>query len=132
MGEHGDHQFVAWSSAHVGGVPLLDYPQMKDVDLDALSHGVSRKAYRIIERKGATYYGIGACVASLCDTVLNNRRDIRPISCYSESYDAYVSMPAVVGSNGVEDIINVQLNEEEKKKMDNAVEAMKSVLSQCN
>ncbi|ORX64068.1 lactate dehydrogenase B [Basidiobolus meristosporus CBS 931.73] len=132
MGEHGDHQFVAWSSARVGGVPLLDYPQMKGVDLDALSHGVSRKAYEIIERKGATYYGIGACVASLCDTVLHDRRDIRPISCYNEKYDSYVSMPAVVGSNGVESIIDIQLNETEQKKMDNAVAAMKSVLSECN
>ncbi|ORX93993.1 lactate dehydrogenase B [Basidiobolus meristosporus CBS 931.73] len=132
MGEHGDHQFVGWSSAMVGGVPLLDYPQMQGVDLDKLQYEVSRKAYEIIDRKGATYYGIGACVASLCDTVLNDRRDIRPISCYNEQYDSYVSMPAIVGANGVEAPIKIQLNEAEQKKMERAVDAMKAVLAECN
>ncbi|ORY06687.1 lactate dehydrogenase [Basidiobolus meristosporus CBS 931.73] len=132
MGEHGDNQFVAWSSARVGGVPLVDYPQMQGVDLEQLQYEVSRKAYEIIDRKGATYYGIGACVASLCDSVLHDRRDIRPISCYSEKYNSYVSMPAIIGANGVEAPINIQLNDAEQKKMDNAVAAMKAALVECD
>ncbi|ORX84211.1 L-lactate dehydrogenase [Basidiobolus meristosporus CBS 931.73] len=128
LGEHGDHQFVAWSSATVGGVPLLEYPQLKEVDLRALAHEVKRKAYQIIDLKGATYYGIGACVSSLCESILNHQCHIRPVSCWVEKYQCYVSVPAVIGARGIENVIDIRLNEEETKSMESAVEAMKQTI----
>ncbi|KAK9760835.1 hypothetical protein K7432_014736 [Basidiobolus ranarum] len=128
LGEHGDHQFIAWSSASVGGVPLLEFPQMKDVDLEKLAQEVKGKAYEIIELKGATCYGIGACVSSLCESILNDRHHVRPVSCWDEEYQCYISVPAVIGTNGIESIIGIQLNADEKKKMNVAVKAMKDII----
>ncbi|ORX84917.1 L-lactate dehydrogenase [Basidiobolus meristosporus CBS 931.73] len=130
LGEHGDNQFVAWSSASVGGVPLLEFPQMENIDREALAKEVRRKAYEIIELKGATYYGIGACVSSLCESMLYHRCDVRPVSCWNEKYQCYVSVPAVIGMNGIEDIIDIRLNEEETKNMAKAVDAMRQAVGQ--
>ncbi|KAI8057921.1 lactate dehydrogenase B [Syncephalis plumigaleata] len=126
MGEHGDRQFVGWSSASIGCVPLLKHPAMANVSTSDIEHSVMRKAYDIIERKGATCFGIGACVASLCGSILNDRRDVRPVSCWSEEYNCYVSRPAVVGINGVNSVLDLALNEEERKRMDKAVHSIQT------
>jgi L-lactate dehydrogenase len=125
LGEHGDHQFVGWSTANIGCTPLMEHPAMKDVDLAKIEHDVMRKAYEIIERKGATCYGIGGCVASLCDTVLNNRRYVRPVSCWDEKYQVCLSTPAVIGINGIEEVMYMPLNEKEQAAMDAAVADIK-------
>ncbi|RKP25874.1 lactate dehydrogenase B [Syncephalis pseudoplumigaleata] len=132
MGEHGDRQFVGWSSASVGCVRLCDHPAMRGVDLDAIEQQVMRKAYDIIERKGATCFGIGACVASLCDTILNDLRDVRPISCWSEEHQCYVSRPAVVGLDGVHAILDLVLNEKEQERLNKAVQSIQASCQTCD
>jgi L-lactate dehydrogenase len=121
LGEHGDRQFVGWSSASVGCVPLLKHPALANINTSDIEHNVMCKGYDIIERKGATCFGIGACVASLCGSILNDRRDVRPISCWSKEHNCYTSRPAVIGINGVNSLLDLVLNEEEKKRMDQAV-----------
>ncbi|RKP10797.1 lactate dehydrogenase/glycoside hydrolase [Thamnocephalis sphaerospora] len=125
LGEHGDRQFVGWSTANIGCTPLLSHPLMKDVDLATIERQVMRKAYEIIDRKGATCFGIGGCVASLCNSVLNDRRDVRPVSCWDEKHQVCLSTPASVGIDGIEEVLEMPLNEREQKAMDVAVKAIK-------
>ncbi|OZJ06751.1 hypothetical protein BZG36_00428 [Bifiguratus adelaidae] len=127
LGEHGDSQFVAWSSARVGGKPLMDFPEVKNLDHEKVEYDVAHKAYEIIKLKGATYFGIGACVASLCQTILLNQRHVRPLSVYVERLGVTLSMPAVLGTKGVEEILEVPLNEKEKKLM-KSVHSMKQII----
>ncbi|CAJ0833962.1 8352_t:CDS:2, partial [Entrophospora sp. SA101] len=120
LGEHGDSQIIAWTSAHVGGKPLLDYQEIKDLkdeEREQIEKEIANKAYEIINLKGATYFGIAGCVSMLVQSITLNQRQIRPLSVYSEEYECVLSMPAVLGSNGIERIIEVKLSDQEKAKL---------------
>jgi len=117
LGEHGDSQIIAWSSAHVGGKSLLDFSEMQTVDKEKLAKDIARKAYEIINLKGSTYFGIAGCVSSLVEAIVFNERTIKPLSIYVEEFQCVLSMPVVLGSSGVERIIDVFLNVEEKARL---------------
>ncbi|KAJ2862381.1 hypothetical protein GGI22_002208 [Coemansia erecta] len=129
LGEHGDNQFTGWSSARIGGRPLLEHPKMQGVDLDGIYDKIQQKAYVIIEAKGSTYYGIGICAATLAESLLNNTSQVFPVTNYVERYGCYMSWPAAIGSSGVEQSFDVKLNGEESKKLDKAVSAIKEMCS---
>ncbi|KAJ1885557.1 hypothetical protein LPJ66_010058 [Kickxella alabastrina] len=125
LGEHGDNQFTGWSSARIGGHPLLEHPKMHDIELDSIYTGIQRKAYEIIDAKGSTYYGIGICAATIAEALLNNTSQVFPVTNYIEKYGCYMSWPAAIGSDGVEQSFDVKLNDEEAKKLETAVHAIR-------
>nr|CAG8536951.1 4231_t:CDS:2 [Entrophospora candida] len=130
LGEHGDSQIIAWTSAHVGGKPLLDYQEIKDLkdeEREQIEKEIANKAYEIINLKGATYFGIAGCVSMLVQSITLNQRQIRPLSVYSEEYGCVLSMPAVLGSNGIERIIEVKLSDQEKAKLKKSAVNLKSM-----
>ncbi|KAJ2162636.1 hypothetical protein GGF46_000509 [Coemansia sp. RSA 552] len=129
LGEHGDNQFTGWSSARIGGRPLLEHPRMKDINLDDINTKIQRKAYTIIDAKGSTYYGIGICAATLAEAMLHNTSQVFPVVNYVESFGCYMSWPAAIGSDGVEQSFDVNLNGEETKKLDIAVNSIKEACS---
>jgi L-lactate dehydrogenase len=111
LGEHGDSEVLIWSSADVGGVPLADFarqigrPFAESVRA-AVEEGVRRAAYRIIEGKGATYFGIGAGIARLVRAIRGNEGAVLTVSGHSPKFadigDLCLSLPRVVGAQGVE------------------------------
>jgi L-lactate dehydrogenase len=127
LGEHGDSQFPAWSSAYVGCVPLLEYPGIDAKKLDDIALNVRNKAYEIIKCKGATFFGIASCVAALCECILFNQRLIVPVSTYIEEYKMCLSMPVVLGKRGIERRITIHLNDEEKKLLEASAQALKDI-----
>ncbi|KAI8575272.1 hypothetical protein K450DRAFT_262543 [Umbelopsis ramanniana AG] len=130
LGEHGDSQFIAWDSAHVGGKRLLDIPAIQKLDREKIAKEVAGKAYEIINLKGATYFGIAACVSSLTECILMNQRHIRPLSVYNEKLGAVLSMPAVIGAKGIEEIFEIPLAPEEQKKLESSAAALKEICAQ--
>jgi L-lactate dehydrogenase len=129
LGEHGDHQFIAWSSASLACLPLLKYPGMEKIDREETARWVARKGPNIVERKGATCFGVSSCVASLCDIILSDRREIRPVSCWCETHQCVLSMPAVIGMHGISSVLCPSLDKNEEKQMETAVHAIKQA---CN
>jgi L-lactate dehydrogenase len=110
LGEHGDSEVLIWSSADVGGVSLVDFARqigrpLTDHDRASIEEGVRRAAHRIIEGKGATYYGIGAGIARLVRAIRGNEGAVLAISGLSAKIadirDVCLSLPRVVGAQGV-------------------------------
>ncbi|KAJ1645490.1 hypothetical protein J3B02_003965 [Coemansia erecta] len=132
LGEHGDNQFTGWSAARIGGRPLLEHPKMKDIDLDQIYTNIQRKAYEIINAKGSTYFGIGICAATLAEALLNNTSQVFPVVNYVESFGCYMSWPAAIGSDGVEQSFDVKLNDPETKKLQVAINAIKEICDKYN
>ena len=128
LGEHGDSQFPAWSVAHVATRPLLSFPQVKDLDLVKIAESVKNKAYTIIDRKGSTYYGIGGCTASLCESIFHNTHQVRPVSHYLEEYGVCMSLPAVIGIDGVLQTIVPPLNDDEKGNLEKSAASIRSMI----
>ena len=89
-------------------------------------------AYRIIESKGSTYYGIGVAVAHIVDSILGNKRNILPLSIplhnYHDHYGIALSVPCVVGETGVSQALDIKLSWQEKEKLDRSVQKLKSYL----
>ncbi|KAG0005746.1 hypothetical protein BGZ80_005874 [Entomortierella chlamydospora] len=113
VGDHGDKQVAVWSSATVGGKPMLSFEEMKNLDLDKEAEKVARKAYSIIDLKGATSFGIAAVVSDLALSIILNKLSVNPLSTYCERFDACLSFPVSLGANGVERIIYPDMNDKE-------------------
>jgi L-lactate dehydrogenase len=110
LGEHGDSEVLAWSGVKVGGVPIADFAQQMGQDLteeviDRIDDGVRRAAYRIIEGKGATYFGIGAGLAHIIQTIRDNGRRILTVSGLTRDVTEFagtcLSLPRLVGAGGI-------------------------------
>ncbi|KAF1927682.1 L-lactate dehydrogenase [Didymella exigua CBS 183.55] len=130
LGEHGESQFVAWSAASVGGVPLeRALPPGTTLDRNGIAEGTKNKATSIIADKGATNYGIGGVAASLCKSILSDQRIIRPVSHYQEDLGVALSLPAVIGRQGLLRTIDVGLDAEEKAKLKRSADALKDVIN---
>ena len=134
MGEHGDSSFVAWSHSYVGCKPLIQIIKEKGKNekiLDEIYTDVQQAAYEIINRKKATYYGIGLGLAKLVKTILNNEHEILPVSTYIDNNyghsGLYIGVPAIISNKGVEDILNISLNEEEQAKFDKSFEVLEKM-----
>ncbi|KAJ4343535.1 hypothetical protein N0V87_000302 [Didymella glomerata] len=130
LGEHGESQFVAWSAASIGGVPLeRALKPGTTLDKEAIAEDTKNKATSIIENKGATNYGIGGVAASICKSILSDQRNIRPVSHYQEDLGVSLSIPAVIGRQGLVRTINIGLNDEEQKKLKKSAEALKEIIN---
>lgn len=125
MGEHGDSSFVQWKHAYIGCKRVIDI--MKDNnhpidDLDKIHKEVVNAAYEIIEKKKATYYGIGMALNRIVRAVLDNENSILTVSTYLHDGiygqdDIYIGVPAIINSKGVREILELELDAETSKKL---------------
>ncbi len=123
VGEHGDSEVLTWSLATVGGMPLAEFCRQHGISLDdavrqEIDRRVRQAAYHIIEGKGATYYGIGSALARIVDAILRDQRAIltvcTPVARVLEVCDVTISLPHLVGGDGVLAGFPLPLNEEEQ------------------
>lgn len=128
LGEHGDSEFTLWSNANVGGETissLLTKSERAEIE-DYVRH----EAYNIIEKKGATHYGIGACSVQIINCILNDERRVLPVSSFDDCNSVYNGFPAVVGRSGIIRRVNLRLSEAEGIKFQKTINALKSTLKQ--
>ena len=126
IGEHGDSEFTVWSVADIGG-QNLDVVLSEKVRAD-ISDFVKNEAYEIIDRKGATYYGIATCVVKIINCIMNDERLILPISSYDNFTDTYYGFPTVVGREGAVRRIDLKLSEDEGIALQKSVNELKKSL----
>lgn len=138
IGEHGDSEFATWSSANVSGVPLHDFCEMRGHHNHAeamreIEASVRNSAYEIIKRKHATYYGIAMAVKRICEAIIRDEKSVLAVSSLMSGVygieDVALSMPAIVGKDGVEDLIPVRLSAEEHKKLRESANVLKGVIN---
>ncbi|MBR5348636.1 MAG: L-lactate dehydrogenase, partial [Lachnospiraceae bacterium] len=136
IGEHGDSELAAWSGAMVSGVPLSKFCEMRghfnhDESERHIQEMVKNSAYEIIERKKATYYGVAMAVRRICEAIARDEKSILSISSLMEGQygltDICLSMPAIVGADGVEEKIPISLDEDEITKLMASARALKEI-----
>ena len=126
MGEHGDSEFIPWSNASIA-LKNIDY-YLTNEEKAQIEDDVRNSAYKIIEKKGATYYGIGMCLVRITNAILGDENIILSISSYDEENNIYISTPAIVNSTGVKGKIYVPFNEQEKLKIINSINVIKDAI----
>jgi L-lactate dehydrogenase len=137
LGEHGDSEVLIWSSATVGGVPLTEFAEQigKPVTQEVrarIDEGVRRAAYRIIEGKGATYYGIGAGLSRIVGAIRDDERAVFTVSMRTTDMKggsvASLSLPRVVGRAGAVTTLRPVLSDEEKEAIQKSANMLSDVL----
>ncbi|KAF1845691.1 l-lactate dehydrogenase-like protein [Cucurbitaria berberidis CBS 394.84] len=130
LGEHGDSQFIVWSSATIGTTPLhLALPGKLTPEFKAsISAHTRGAAGAIIAAKGCTSYGIGNIAASICKYILFDSRSVRPISFYQPELGCCLSMPAVVGRKGIIKSMPVLLDETERAELEKCASGLRGVI----
>jgi L-lactate dehydrogenase len=130
MGEHGDSEFVAWSTVSIGGKMVKDMLSLEE--MKSIEETVKKEAYEIINRKGATYYGIAMVVADVVEAISFNQNKIIPVSSRLNNWNGVdnvcLGAPAVVGSAGIVKSWEVELAPEEKTKLQKSAEIIKQYL----
>ena len=132
MAEHGDSEFAAYSSATIGGLPLYELAKREHIsqdDLLKIEDDVRNKAYEIINRKGATYYGVATCLMRITKAILRDENAVLPVGAYVDGEygikDLYLGTPAVINANGIAKVIEVPLDEREQVAMTKSAETLK-------
>lgn len=127
LGEHGDSQFAAWSCAHVAGAPIASFPEITHEKLIAIEQATRQKALDIIACKGATYYGIAACVSLMCESIIFDQKRVLPLSTYHENLGVCLSLPVVLGERGIEKTIPLKLDAHEEKMLYQSAKCIKVI-----
>lgn len=137
MGEHGDSEFPVWSHANVGGLPIYDWVMKNRDDIDEeemvnLFFKVRDAAYEIIEKKGATFYGIAAALSRITQAILDNEHAVLPLSVYLDGEyglnDIYIGTPAVINAQGIKEVLEIPLSDGELDRMHASAQQLKEIL----
>jgi len=131
IGEHGENMLPLPRFSSVSGIPLTSL--LSKEKLDELIQNTKQVAAKVIELKGATIHAPGNGISSIIDSVVNDRKQVIPVSTYLDGEYGYsdvtIGVPAVVGKNGVEKIVELDLNDEEKSIFQKGVESVKNAIS---
>ena len=130
IGEHGDSEFIPWSDVSVALQPISDF--ITPEDMNEIQEEVKTAAYKIINAKGATYYGIGMCLVRITNAILGDENTVMVVSTYDDTNDIYIGLPSVINKNGADRKIHFKLNEEETAKLNTSIKVLKDAIDELN
>ena len=137
IGEHGDSEVPIWSITNIAGVPLNDFCELRGFyehqeGMKRLYENVRDSAYKIIERKGTTYYGIAMAVTRIAKCIVRDEHAVLPISTIMRGQygieNICLSIPSILGKDGVEKVLEIKLNEGELNDLRKSAEELKKLV----
>ncbi|MDI9216550.1 L-lactate dehydrogenase [Clostridium tertium] len=141
LGEHGDSEFVPWSSLTIGNIPIKNFSEQLKIEWDeatekVIADDVKNAAYEVINRKGATAFSVAAVLTRIVEAFLKDEKTVLSVSTLLDDYlgvnNTYLSVPTIVGKNGVEKVLNIELSKEEKDKFVSSAKIMKEYIDRIN
>ncbi len=138
IGEHGDSELAVWSSANVSGIDLNHFCELRghydhQASMQRIYEEVRDSAYQIIERKGATYYGIAMAVGRIAECIVLDQESVLPVSVVLEGQYGLdglcLSIPSVVGKNGLESILEIPLSPQEDAALHSSAQQLQEVIA---
>lgn len=137
IGEHGDSELAVWSGANVSGIDINSFCELRGYydhmeSMEKIYQNVRDSAYDIIERKGATYYGVAMAVSRITESIIRNEHSVMPVSSFIDGAygltDICLSVPTIVGRSGAEKVLEIPLNESEKKQLCDSAGELKKII----
>ncbi|HHW69234.1 MAG TPA: L-lactate dehydrogenase [Tenericutes bacterium] len=126
IGEHGDSEFVPWSIASIGLQSIYDF--LNEEELNKICTDVKNAAYEIIDRKGATYYGIGMCLVRITNAILSDENSIITVSSYDSNNNVFVGGPTIINKNGIRERVFVNLTQKEERQLQKSIDIIKEAI----
>lgn len=139
LGEHGDSEFPVWSHANVAGLQIYDWvkshPDIDEEEIINLFFSVRDAAYTIIEKKGATFYGIAVALARITKAILDDENAVLPLSVYMNGEyglnDIFIGAPAVINAKGIKQVIEIPLTDGESERMHASAKQLKDIIDEA-
>lgn len=137
IGEHGDSEVPVWSITNISGVPLNEFCELRgfynhEEGMKKLYENVRDSAYKIIEKKGATYYGIAMAVTRIARCIVRDEHAVLPVSTILHGEyginDVCLSIPSILGRNGVEKVLEIKLNDAEEAMLNKSATELKNYI----
>ncbi|MBY0757456.1 L-lactate dehydrogenase [Clostridium sardiniense] len=137
MGEHGDSQMVPWSHVTVGGKSFIkvledNKDRFPNVDLDKLVQDTAQAGWEVYKRKGTTYYAIASASVGIIKAILYNENKVIPVSTLLEGEygvsDVFAGVPVILNSEGVKEIVEIHMSDEEKNKFQSSINVIKEYI----
>ena len=141
LGEHGDSEFVPWSSLTIGNIPIKDFSKQLSIEWDEatekiIADDVKNAAYEVINRKGATAFSVAAVLTRIVEAFLKDEKTVLSVSTLLDNYcgvnETNLSVPTIVGKNGVEKALSIEFSKEEEEKFVNSAKLMKQYIDRIN
>ena len=141
LGEHGDSEFVTWSSLMIGSIPVKSFSEQNSITWDketetVIAEDVKNCAYEVIKRKGATAFAVAIALERIVEAIIRDEKTILTVSTLLNDYygvnDAYLSVPTILGRNGIEKVLNIQLSPAEQEKFVSSANLMKEYIDRIN
>jgi L-lactate dehydrogenase len=138
MGEHGDSEFVPWSSLRIGTIPVKSFSEQNSIEWDketekVIAEDVKNCAYEVIKRKGATAFAVAVALVRIVEAIIRDEKTILTVSTLLNNYygvsDTYLSVPTIIGKNGVQKVLHVDFSDEEKEKFSSSAKIAKVIIS---
>jgi L-lactate dehydrogenase len=139
IGEHGDSEVLTWSNIDIGGVSFEDFTEFRKILFNEevkskIDDGVRNAAYKIIDGKGSTYYGIGAAIAKLVDVINRNNRAVLTVSTFKEDVEGIrnvtLSLPHLIGGDGDLGVLPIRLNVKEKSLLKRSAQIIREKIDE--
>ncbi len=130
IGEHGDSEFVPWSNATVGLQNIDQFLSVKEKE--EIAYEVKNAAYKIIDSKGATYYGIGMCLVYITNAILGNENTIITVSTYDKDSGVFVGLPTIVNKRGSKGKVYVDFTPDEREKLQHSIDVIKDAIQKVD
>jgi len=139
VGEHGDSEVLTWSNIDIGGVSLEDFVEFRNIEFNEtikaeIDSGVRNAAYKIIEGKGSTYYGIGGAIAKLVEVINRDNQAVLTVSVFNENIeginDVTLSLPHIIGGEGDLGVLPIRLNVKERSLLKKSAEIIRSKINE--
>lgn len=140
IGEHGDSELAVWSGANVAGIEINDFCEMRGFyqhqeAMDQIYRRVRDSAYQIIEKKGATYYGVAMAVSRICESIIRDEHAVLPVSSLLEGEfglsNLCISVPVIVGSTGAEKVLEIPLSDRERVELKRSAREIKELIEKA-
>lgn len=138
IGEHGDSELAVWSEANVSGIALDQFCEFRgyrahEENEQKIYEHVVNAAYDIIQKKGATYFGVGMAVGRIAEALFRDEHAVMPVSVnmrgiYGIKGDLFLSMPAIVGASGIEKVLPLDLSAGESERFFRSVTALQGII----
>lgn len=141
IGEHGDSELAVWSGANVSGIEINHFCEIRGFynhqqEMNRIYRQVRDSAYEIIDKKGATYYGVAMAVGRICESIIRDEHAVLPVSglmCGEYGLDDLcISVPSIVGNGGLEKVLEIPLDRKEQAELERSAEQVKQILREVN
>lgn len=127
IGEHGDSEFIPWSNASIALKKINEF--LNEEERNEIEEEVRNSAYEIINKKGATAYGIGICLTNITNAILEDKNIVLTVSSYDEENEICISTPTIVNKEGAKEKLYIPLTEEETEKIKHSIKTIKEAIN---